>query len=582
MPPESGFLDGMLQAALMLGWATLLWPVLWLLAQTPGALHETFADSARLAREGERLLSAGGVTLLVAAITAASAVLLAIPIGAALGRIAFPGRSVLTFCVLLCAAIPIYVTTTAWVETLGLAWLTATPLRKILAAGLIMGGAWGPLGALLVAAALRAVPSESEEAGLLETTPFLTAMTVTLPLTSWGIGGAALLAAVLAMGETTVTSALWTTTYGEIVLRGFQQTGAHRLPLVRALPQIVLVGGGCALLAPLIRRMASIPVRAGSGRLRALRAGGILRWVVPLAGVGGLVLALGWPLANLGREALRYETGRLRPAVISGTAAPDASSAISGNDGQNARDGNRLLGARDAMDAAFPPISTRPPGDAGRFLRRVWRLAGWSGGLSALGATLAVGLAVWPAVWLALARGRRRLRLAVWAGVVLLLALPGPLIGVALIRAWRLAGLAVVYETPIIVVLGYAIRTAPLAMVALWAGARGIPRETVEAARVEGAGGAALLGGVVLPEMPLAVGAAWLIAFLVSLGELGMTLLVVPPGLPLFSVHFAAQIHFGVYPELARTAFLPVALAAAPTAAGFLLFRCARAGTRGA
>ncbi len=47
---------------------------------------------------------------------------------------------------------------------------------------------------------------------------------------------------------------------------------------------------------------------------------------------------------------------------------------------------------------------------------------------------------------------------------------------------------------------------------------------------MSGAGWLRTFGRIVLPQMRLAIGAAWVVAFVLAFGELGVSILVAPPG----------------------------------------------------
>jgi ABC-type spermidine/putrescine transport system permease subunit II len=51
-----------------------------------------------------------------------------------------------------------------------------------------------------------------------------------------------------------------------------------------------------------------------------------------------------------------------------------------------------------------------------------------------------------------------------------------------------------------------------------------------EAAAVGGAGWLRTIGGIVLPQMRSGIAAAWVVAFVLAFGELGVSILVAPPG----------------------------------------------------
>ena len=79
-------------------------------------------------------------------------------------------------------------------------------------------------------------------------------------------------------------------------------------------------------------------------------------------------------------------------------------------------------------------------------------------------------------------------------------------------------------------VLAYLARLLPVAVLALAASSRTVPLSHEEAAAVSGAGWLRTMWRIVVPQMRLGLIAAWLIAFVLAFGELGVSILVAPPG----------------------------------------------------
>ncbi|MBA3638657.1 MAG: ABC transporter permease subunit, partial [Acidobacteria bacterium] len=70
----------------------------------------------------------------------------------------------------------------------------------------------------------------------------------------------------------------------------------------------------------------------------------------------------------------------------------------------------------------------------------------------------------------------------------------------------------------------------PVAALALAASTRYVPVSHEEAAAVSGAGWLRTMFRIVLPQIRLGLAAAWLISFVLAFGELGVSILVAPPG----------------------------------------------------
>jgi iron(III) transport system permease protein len=198
---------------------------------------------------------------------------------------------------------------------------------------------------------------------------------------------------------------------------------------------------------------------------------------------------------------------------------------------------------------------------------RYSREIGGSVAIAAAAATLLVPVALLLG-WLA-----RKVR---WTGVLPLLlaaaalAVPGPLLGVGLIALFNRPGwplLNFFYDRTIALpVLAQAIRAFPLVMFILWHALDTIPDELPEAAQLDGAGSWSQLLRIALPLRWPAAALAWLGAFIVAIGELSATILVVPPGVQTLGVRIAQLLHFNIQNELAGLS-LVLMLAAAALAA---------------
>jgi iron(III) transport system permease protein len=149
--------------------------------------------------------------------------------------------------------------------------------------------------------------------------------------------------------------------------------------------------------------------------------------------------------------------------------------------------------------------------------------------LAALGATIAVLMAVW--IGYARARARRRVGIFTDTLMVVLFAVPSTVVGVGLIGVWNRAGVfGRVYGTDAMLLLACLARFLPVAALALASGVRYVPASHEEAAAVGGAGWWRTMIRIVLPQVKPALVATWTIVFILAFGELGASVLVVPPG----------------------------------------------------
>jgi iron(III) transport system permease protein len=149
--------------------------------------------------------------------------------------------------------------------------------------------------------------------------------------------------------------------------------------------------------------------------------------------------------------------------------------------------------------------------------------------LAAIGATAVVSVAVWLGYVRARARGRAGQLVDVL--FVTAFAVPSTIIGVGLIGLWNRPGiLGAGYGTDVMFILGYLARFLPVAALAVAASTRYVPVSHEEAAAVSGAGWLRTMIRIVLPQVRPGLLTAWVITFVLAFGELGVSILVAPPG----------------------------------------------------
>ena len=161
--------------------------------------------------------------------------------------------------------------------------------------------------------------------------------------------------------------------------------------------------------------------------------------------------------------------------------------------------------------------------------------------------------------------------------IVLLMAVPGPLLGIAMIRLLNqpldspLASLAWLYDTNFAPWLAQTLRALPIVTLILWPTLASVPQAMLDTAATDGAGWWRRLLFIVIPQRWPALVAAWLVALAVSIGELAATVLVVPPGPTTISVRIFSLIHYGVDDRVASICLVLVLGLAALTLAGVYL-----------
>ena len=124
--------------------------------------------------------------------------------------------------------------------------------------------------------------------------------------------------------------------------------------------------------------------------------------------------------------------------------------------------------------------------------------------------------------------------LRIWRSVdswtIFLFALPSTVIGIGLISLWNTPRTNLVYGTPVIIILGYLAKYTALTSRISVTQFGQIPPSMEEAARVAGAGWFRRLAFIVAPLARRGLLAGWLVGYIFSLRDTGITMLVYPAG----------------------------------------------------
>jgi len=124
----------------------------------------------------------------------------------------------------------------------------------------------------------------------------------------------------------------------------------------------------------------------------------------------------------------------------------------------------------------------------------------------------------------------------------------------SLVLAYR--DFPLIYDSPLILIFVFMLRTFPYALLVIWPAVRAIPREQLDAAAIDGAGSWGTVWRVALPSSRGALMAAWCVAFVLALGELPAANLVAPPGTGLIAIEIWSLLHTGVESHLAGVALV--------------------------
>jgi iron(III) transport system permease protein len=537
-----------------------------------GAVAATFSQVDH--RVGRLLLNTAWLVAGVEAIALPLGVLLAI----ALAKTDVVGRRAAEVLAIAMLFVPLYMWAGAWDAGFGIqGWHTLATNPHLAREPWLSGwrgAAWihamaaVPWVALIVAAGLHTVEPELEEDALLRMPARQVLRRVTLRRAAAAILVAAVWIAIVASAEISVTDVYQYRTFAEevytqAVLGAFDFTPSDEAALAAASKAATVPNAarsnspvqvdpalsprclwfGLALSALLVVAALLAVGRLWDDLVHAperppwvwrIKTG---KWPTAAALWTGLFLVAGVPLANLiykaGVQVQSTDTGRVRswsPIKV-------------------------------VLGVAVSPWEYRA---------ELWQSAQIS--IAAATAALLVGV---PLAWSMRGAGRfPSLRLGV---IVLLMALPGPLLGIATIRLLNqpldspLASLAWLYDTNFAPWLAQTLRALPIVTLILWPTLASVPQAMLDTAATDGAGWWRRLLFIVIPQRWPALVAAWLVALAVSIGELAATVLVVPPGPTTISVRIFSLIHYGVDDRVASICLVLVLGLAALTLAGVYL-----------
>ena len=484
-----------------------------------------FAELMLILTAGPRLRGLLSNTILLAIGT----ILVSLPFGTLLALLItktnIRGRIWLERILLTLLLVPLVVQAAAWHTALGLdGWANRLTWQSQstgvsqqwfcgwTAAVWIHGLAAVPWVVLLVGTTLRSIPRELEENALLTMSAGHVLLHVTLTQAFRGAVIAAIWIGLVTIGETTVTDLCQIRTFAEEVyivanLDGEVAIWHGTATVALALLAILLVTRPLWNLDSILSLDSDWRWQMGTSRSMASIAG----WMLTLCLVGIPLASLAWK-------------GGIRITAI---------------DDYYIRSWS--------LEQLVRQVAASP------FLHRhewIWSIA--IGGISALLATLIGTGFAWSL------RHREWPRNLAFVLLVIGFVLPGPVVGIWLIHCFNqpanspLSLLTWCYDNTVLVpVLAHIIRVLPLVTLLLWTRMAALPQELLDSSTCEGARWCRQFVWVVLPQCWRAVLAASGVAFIVSIGELATTILVVPPGVSTLSVRIFGLLHYGAEDRVA-------------------------------
>ena len=495
-------------------------------------LKETLIADGRFSLDAYRALLASGDhlallmshSLQLAFLTASLATLIGVPLGVLLGKTDLPWRGALTLVFAAPLLIPSYVLAVAWLSMVGRTGLLGGILpeawsREIASAffGLfgctfVLAAAFMPIATLLTIAFLRNINPELENAGRLVSGWLGVLARITLPVVAPAIVFAAVLIFLLSLGEIGVPMYLRFPVYPVETLTQFAAFYDLRAATVTAAPLLLVTLAVLGLQNRLHKRVLQLGRRTPRGEAVQITLG---IWRLPLF---ALVLAFAAVVVAVPLGALAVQSFSVDAYALA-----------------FARAGDSIL-----RSLAF----------------------------AAAGASLLAGLGFF---WGYLAE--RRTLFLWWTNewiALLLLALPGSVIGIGLISLWNTKATSFIYASPAILILGYLAQYAILPTRVVAASLHAVPRSLEQAAWLSGAGWIATLRLIVAPLARRGLVAAWLISFVFALRDVAISIVVYPPGADTLPVRILTLMANGAPSVIAALCIILIAVTLLPLAAAGL------------
>ena len=142
-------------------------------------------------------------------------------------------------------------------------------------------------------------------------------------------------------------------------------------------------------------------------------------------------------------------------------------------------------------------------------------------------------------------RVRRKTVIALEFVSLIPFAIPATTIGIGLIKVWNRPLLDFVYGCPLIIILGYITHTLPFVIQTTTAGLKQVSLQVEHAGFLGTESWTKVLRKITIPLTMPSLMAGFFISFILSLGELGTTLLVIPPGRETMPIKIYNLMHYG-------------------------------------
>jgi iron(III) transport system permease protein len=469
---------------------------------------------------GHSLLLSVGVTFF--------ATMVGVPLGVLLGKTDLPFRRTLTVLLAVPLLIPPYVIAVAWFAVIGAGGWISRPLTPAISEHLssaffglygciaVLFTAFVPIVILLTIAYLGAVNPRLEAAGRLVNGWPGVLRRITLPLIAPAILFAAVLVFLLTLGEVGVPTYLRYAVYPVETLTQFAAFYDFSAATAAAIPLLIVTLAMLALeygmLQKQVSELANVTFDATHAQIR------LGRWSFPL-----LAVILVWVLITVVLP--------LAALIAKAPSLADYAEAFSR--------------ASDSILRSFV--------------------------FSVIGASLLTALGFF---WGYIVHDRT---MPFWRGIdalaLFLFTLPGTVIGIGLISLWNTPMTNLVYRTPAVIILGFLAQYALLPTRMTSAILERIPPSFERAAQLSGASWVTTLRYIVVPLARRGLLVVWIVSYVFCLRDLGISLVVYPPGSDTLPVRILTLMANGAPSLIAALCVILVAVTLVPLGAATLWLR---------
>ena len=152
-------------------------------------------------------------------------------------------------------------------------------------------------------------------------------------------------------------------------------------------------------------------------------------------------------------------------------------------------------------------------------------------------------------------------------------AIPATALGIGMIKVWNRPLTEFIYGSSLIIILGYVAHFIPFATRVTISSLKQVNPRLEEAAALVTSNGFGLLGKVILPLVKPGLLVGFFVGFVLSLGDLGTTLLITPPGKSTVPVKIYNLMHYGAEHMLAALSLLMIGLITMFSGGFYLAYR---------